>query len=291
VTQPIAILGAGRMGAALATVLAQKGYPPVLWNRTRSRAEALVARGVRGLQVADTPRDAIERAAVVFVIVSDYAATEALLHTPDVCAALRGKLLVQVTSGTPAQARGLARWAREHHVAYLDGAIMAPPDLVGTSDCLILYAGDRQAFDTHRELLGALAGHTVYVSDDPGHAGALDSALLAYFWGALFGTLLGTAAGQAEGIPLETYRGHLRALLPVVSASVIELSERAEHGRFGNTPATIETHRAALEHLSAICEQHAIDRRLPDVFGALMRKAIARGHGQDDFAAILNAMR
>jgi 3-hydroxyisobutyrate dehydrogenase-like beta-hydroxyacid dehydrogenase len=81
------------------------------------------------------------------VIVNDYVTSERLLRSGGLTKGLRGKLLVQLTSGSPKQAREMAAWARQHEIQYLDGAIMATPNLIGGPECTILYSGPGHLFE------------------------------------------------------------------------------------------------------------------------------------------------
>lgn len=288
-TKPhIAILGTGRMGTVLATALRDHGHEVTVWNRTRARAEPLAALGAH---VAESVLEAVTRADVVIGIVFDYPSFEALVASEQVTRALRGKQLIQLTSGSPAQARKSADWARERGIHYLDGAIMAPPELIGQSSCLILYAGQHAAFEQHKGWLVALAGNSVHVGDDVGQAGALDSALLLYYWGALFGVAHGAVIAEAEGISLDVYRGHIAALNPVIGESVLDLIGRVARKDFDNTSATIETHHGALLHLRAIGDERGLDNGVPDAFFKLLDAAVKRGDSQRDFAAVSSLIR
>lgn len=195
----VSVLGTGRMGSALARALLQAGYRTTVWNRTRQKTEPLATSGAT---VAASVRDAVGMAQIIIVNVSDYSATTELLRGNDVASALRGKLVVELTSGTPHGAREADDWFAERGARYLDGAIMATPDFIGTEGGTILVSGARQAFDSNDGVFRALGGNVQHVGDEPGRANALDSALLSLMWGALFGTLHSIAVCQAEGIDL-----------------------------------------------------------------------------------------
>lgn len=130
----ITILGTGRMGSALATTFLKQGYTTTVWNRTRSKCQPLAEFGA---QIAPSVLDAVA-AEVIVVNVTDYVTSDRLLRPDDVTKASRGKLVVQLTSGSPKQARDMAAWAARHGIRYLDGAIMATPNLIGGSECTIL---------------------------------------------------------------------------------------------------------------------------------------------------------
>lgn len=284
----VAVLGAGRMGSAITTTLLAHGHAVTVWNRTRARAEPLAARGAR---IAEHVLEAATKADVLLGIVNDYPTFDAILAADGVARALRGKTIIQLASGSPAQARKSAEWARASKISFLAGAIMALPEQIGQPECLVLYAGEPALFEQHASWLRTIAGNSVHLGPDAGQASALDSALLMFFWSTLFGVLHGATIAEAEGIPLELYREHIGSLLPVAGGSVLELVDRARRRDFEHPSATIDTHFAALEHLRAICRARGIDRTIPDAFYALLETAKHAGDGQRDLSAVFPKLR
>jgi 3-hydroxyisobutyrate dehydrogenase-like beta-hydroxyacid dehydrogenase len=280
----IAIIGTGRLGTAIARALLASGHEVSVWNRTPSRAQPLVERGAR---LAGSVRDAVSAAELSVAILSDYRASEQQLHAADVASALRGKTLLQFASGSPSDARSAAAWARERGVRYLDGAVMATPSYIGKAEGTILYAGERELFDENESILSCLAGTSVYVGADPGQAAALDSALLVYMWGVLFGALHGVAIGQAEGIALEAYLAYAKGMLPMAGAMTVELIERTIERDYEATEATLDAHYGALRHVLEICRQRGLDRTIPDAFDSVMKRGHESGLGELDFTALV----
>jgi 3-hydroxyisobutyrate dehydrogenase-like beta-hydroxyacid dehydrogenase len=287
----ISVLGMGRMGSALARAFLKQGYETTVWNRTKSKCEPLSTLGAR---IASTVPDAVTAAEIIVVNVSDYVTGDALMRPDNIASALRGKLLVQLTSGSPRQARETAAWAQQHGIQYLDGAIMATPNLIGEPDCTILYSGPSDLFENYKPVLLALGGNAVHVGSDVGHASALDSALLAVMWGALFGMLQGVAICEAEELRLDAYISYLKPILPQVDGWVIDTVKRIEDRRFAGdeeTLATVDSHYGALQHLLELCKERGIKRVVPEAFDELFQAVINAGHGQDDFAVLNKFMR
>ncbi|QSQ17729.1 NAD(P)-dependent oxidoreductase [Myxococcus landrumensis] len=287
----LTVIGAGRMGSALIKAFLQKGYTTTVWNRTRSRSEPLAKLGAH---LADTVRDAVKRSDIIVVNVLDYDTSDQLLRQDEVTRELRGKLLVQLTSGSPALAREQETWARQHGIDYLDGAIMATPDFIGQAECALLYSGSAALFEKHRAVLNVLGGATAHVGEDVGHASALDSALLFQMWGTLFGTLQALAISRAEGIPLEKTTAFLKLTEPVTQGAVTDLLTRVQQDRLTadeHTLASLEAHNVAFQHLLALCKERNIHRGVADAMYSVIHDAVKAGHGKDDFAILTRFLK
>ncbi|MFD7319301.1 NAD(P)-binding domain-containing protein [Streptomyces sp. NPDC059883] len=116
---------------------------------------------------------------------------------------LAGRIVVDVTTTSPAQSRELAHWAAQAGVAYLDGGIMAVPHMIGQPGASILYSGSADVFDQYKPLLD-LRGTSTYVGEDAGPASLYDRALLAgmyvMFAGFMHGAAMVAPAGVTAGV-------------------------------------------------------------------------------------------
>lgn len=214
----ISLLGLGAMGRELAVNLVQRGHRVTVWNRTPQRAEGL--RGA-GAHVATDVEEAVRAAPLVVACLLDDASVREQLEP--VAPALAGCTLVNVTTSTPDEARRMATWSAEHHLTYVDGGIMATPDLIGGPASLVLYSGDQSAFEQYRGLL-EVWGRAEYVGADPGAAAMYDTALL--------GTMYAMFAGFAQGGRMVRSAGgsadHLASLAaPFLSAMTAGFDEAA----------------------------------------------------------------
>jgi 3-hydroxyisobutyrate dehydrogenase-like beta-hydroxyacid dehydrogenase len=287
----VSVIGLGRMGAALAGAFLKAGISTHVWNRSPDKAASLAELGA---SLAPSVSAAARAADIIVVCVSTYADSDRLLRSPEVAAALRGKLLVQLSSGSPSQAREQAQWAAGNGIAYLDGAIMATPNFIGEPGGTILYSGPKDLFEANRPVFAALGGNPQFVGEDVGHASALDLALLGQMWGALFGQFQAAAICQAEGIALDLFEGHRQAFLPVVEGALVDLVARIRDRRFAadaQTLASLDVHYGAFGLLLQLCTERGLDDLVPKAQDSLFLKAIAAGHRQDDFAVIAQFLR
>jgi 3-hydroxyisobutyrate dehydrogenase-like beta-hydroxyacid dehydrogenase len=227
---------------------------------------------------------------VVIVCVLDYAASERLLRTPEVTESLKGKLLVQLSTGTPHQARQEAAWAQEAGVRYLDGAIMSYPDEIGTPEALLLFSGTQALFEAHREVFRSL-GPAVFVGEESSQAVALDQAILSVFFGTMVGFVQGAAMCDAEGILQQTFAAALEQWIGGVVQGFKRGAERIATRQYGDTTATVEIGAITLDMMSQVAAENGLDRKFPEFLASYYKKAMAAGYGQDDLTAVFEVLR
>jgi 3-hydroxyisobutyrate dehydrogenase-like beta-hydroxyacid dehydrogenase len=127
----LGVLGCGNMGSAIAHQLASAGHRVPAWNRTASRANALIGLGV---DVAPTVQALTKEADVVLAVVSSYNDIRSALSGVEFAP---GTVLVNLVTGTPSDAADLQRDLEERGLRYLDGAIASYPEAIGTADAML----------------------------------------------------------------------------------------------------------------------------------------------------------
>jgi len=274
------------MGTAVAQALTNAGHETTVWNRSPAKSEAL--RG--SATVAASPASACEASDVVLSVLTNYAVTDEILRAPDVADALRGKALVQMSTGTPEDVRGTASWAAQSGVDFLDAKVIAYPNSIGTEWSTILYSGDPAAFERWRPTLSPLAGETEFVGHGVSDAATLDLAWLDFWYGASAAFLHAMALSRAEQLPIDKLVSRLRWMLDFVELSARDAVARVESGDFSGTDCALEVHRGALEHVARASRDAAMDDGLPASVIALFDRAISLGHGNDELPALYQAV-
>lgn len=281
----VTVIGLGQMGSALADAFLAAGHPTTVWNRTRAKADALADKGATR---AATVAEAVAASGLVVVCVLDYAAVRELLDP--VAGALRGKTLVNLTTGSPEQARAEAEWAAGHGVGYLDGGIMTTPPGIGDSANMILYAGEPELLTAHRPTLEVL-GDPVDLGADAGLASLYDAGLLGLMWSVFGGWLHATALAGADGVTARDFTAVATRWLGTVSWFMSGYAEQIDAGVYPGEDATIDVQVAAIGHLLHAGEARGVDGRLPRLHLELMRGAVEAGHGGDSYARLIEAFR
>lgn len=287
---PVAVLGLGLMGRALAGALLRAGHPTTVWNRTAAKADALVAQGAHR---AATPTAAVAAAPLVVACVTDYDALRALLDSvaADDGAALRGRTLVNLTTGTSAQARDTAAWAADRGVTYLDGAIMASPPGIGTAAATVVLSGPRAEFDRHAPVLRALAGDFPYLGADHGLTALYEMAVVGLMWSMLNGWLQGAALLGTAGVSAAEFTAVAAKGIPTVVDWLPGYAKQIDTGTFPADDATLDIHRAAMAHLVRESESLGVNTEFPALIQSLADRAAAAGHGGEGYAAMIEEFR
>jgi 3-hydroxyisobutyrate dehydrogenase-like beta-hydroxyacid dehydrogenase len=283
---PVTVLGLGMMGRALARAFVTAGHPTTVWNRTPGRTGDLVAAGAIG---ADGAAAAISASPVVVVCVRDYPAAYDVLEP--VAGALGGRVVVNLTSGTSAQARAMAGWAADRGAHYLDGAIMMTPPGIGTPEAVILYGGTPDAFAAHESALRVLGGGTTYLGADPGTPSVYDVALLGIMWGTFNSFMHAVALVGTEGVAATTFLPLAKQWLTGVSSFLSLYAQQIDDGDYAASDATLETHLPPVEHLIEESRARGIDATIAEYTRTLVEKAVADGHALDSYARIVTHFR
>ncbi|WP_059005895.1 NAD(P)-dependent oxidoreductase [Streptomyces specialis] len=275
----VTVLGLGPMGRALATAFAAADHPTTVWNRTPGKGKCLADTAAT---VAGTAAEAIAAGSLVIVCVRDYEVARSVLDT----GALRGRTLVNLSGGSPRQARAMAAWAGEHGVDYLDGVIMATPDAIGGPGAALFYSGPGDLYETHRSALAALGGNAYHVGADPGRAAAFDAALQDLFWTAMSGVTHMFRLAAAENIGATDIAGHAKAMLGFLPDLTDQVAGQVTDGRFPGDAATLTSAAAAMDHVLSTIRANGLDNGVLAAARAEVRRAIDAGHGPEGFGRL-----
>ncbi len=281
----VTVIGLGSMGSALASVLLERGHATTVWNRSAQKADALAERGARPVA---TPAEAVAASPLIIACVLDYDALHTVLDP--VAWSLQGKVLVNLTSGSPEQADEAASWARARGADYLDGAIMTTPPGVGSPEMMFLYSGSRDAFDAHRTTLESL-GDPLFLGTEPGLASLYDAALLGLMWSTMTGWLHGTALVGAEKTPATAFTPVALRWLTAVAGFLTTYAPQVDAGHYPGDDATLDVQIAAIDHLLHAASSRGVDNALPELLKSTMERAKAAGHGSASYAAVIEVLR
>jgi 3-hydroxyisobutyrate dehydrogenase-like beta-hydroxyacid dehydrogenase len=213
---PVSVIGLGAMGRALAGALLSAGHPTTAWNRTAEKADQ-----VAGARRATTVEEAIAGSELTIVCLLDDSVARDIVEPA--AGALDGRVLVNLTSGSPIGARDWEERIVAHGAAYLDGGIIAMPEAIGSAEAFIFYGGEEGVFRRVESTLTAL-GRPIWLGDDVGLAPGYDMALLSGMYGLYAGAqhavaLVASVGGDASAFTRELLVPWMESMVPFAAGA------------------------------------------------------------------------
>ncbi len=285
----VAVVGAGRMGAAMAGTLRRAGLEVVLFNRTRSRAEACAE--ATGAEVAATAREAAAGAQVVLSSLADDAAVGAAYTGRDgIVAGLQpGAVVCEASTIDPGTVRRLRPLVEDRGASLLDTPVSGSVSTVEAGQLTIMAGGDEAVLERVRPVLDPLAKQIFHVGELG--AGAVMKLTVN-------SVLHGLNLALAEGLVLAERAGVARAAAyEVFAASVIAAPfvhykrEAFEHP--GEVPVAFSLDLVAkdLDLILALADQTGAPMEQAATNARVVEAAVAAGLGDHDLSELATYLR
>jgi 3-hydroxyisobutyrate dehydrogenase-like beta-hydroxyacid dehydrogenase len=206
------------------------------------------------------------------------------LETPAVTVLLAGRGVVDLTTGTPAEARAAQVWFTARGARYLDGAILCGVRDIGTPQGLLLYSGDETVFQGNARVLAALGGAPRFVGPEVGAAAVLDMAWLTRIALDYVGLYQGAAVCRAEGVAID----HFAAVFNdgATQSNLAPLLTNA----FGNATANVTVWNKAAKRMAASARDAGTSPAVPDLVVDILTRTEAAGFGHQRMAAMVKVL-
>lgn len=167
-TMEIGFIGLGNMGAPMAANLVKAGHRVTVYNRSRARADALVAQGA---QVADTVAEACHSAVVVTMLADDAAVEAVTFGSNGILAALApGGTHVSSSTISVDLSNRLAAAHAEAGQRYIAAPVFGRPDAAEAAKLFIVAAGMPAALEPMTPLFEAIGQRVFVVAEQPSAA-------------------------------------------------------------------------------------------------------------------------
>lgn len=275
------------MGSAIAKAFLKSNFETLVWNRSEEKAHKLISEGAK---VASDIQEAFQNSPVIIICVLNYNIVDTLIKKNE--KKLDGKIVVNLTNGTPEQAENTSNLVSERGGRYIDGGILAIPPSIGTRHASILYSGNIEAFQEIKEDLN-VPGQTQFVGTSAGLASLYDLSLLSAMYGMFGGylhavSLLGSAKLKAMDftpIVIDWLTAMMNAIPHL--AKQIDSKDYSLNGvvsNIGMNITSVDNIISASDHLKI-----STDFILP--WKMLLPKAIEQGHGDKDLSAIYSILK
>jgi len=161
----LGFIGLGVMGSEMVNRLLGKGHSITGYNRTRSKAEWPVKKGMKW---ADSPRAVVAAADVTFSMVTNSAALGAVANGPDgfLAGMTKGKILVDMSTVSPGYSREIAAKVREKGGDMLDAPVSGSVITLREGKLSVMAGGRRETFEKVKPLLNDIGPKVTYVGEN-----------------------------------------------------------------------------------------------------------------------------
>jgi 3-hydroxyisobutyrate dehydrogenase len=218
----VAFIGLGRMGHGMAGRYLDAGFTLSVWNRSRAKAEDLIARGARW---ASSPEDAAIDADAVVTMVADDQASRAVWLAKDGAAATMkaGTLAIECSTVSYQHALDLSRELRQRGLVYIDSPVTGLPDAAAAGKLTLLVGADTADLELARPYL-------VPLSSTIRHFGAVGSGTVYKLINNLMGAI--QIAGVAEGLAIAEQAGlDMKLVLEALETGVAGSPQVIRHSK------------------------------------------------------------
>ena len=285
--QAVTIIGLGHMGSVLAKTFVGHGLKVTVWNRTASKAEPLVALGAI---LAQSPRDAIAASPLTVISLINKTVVKTVLDGPGLADALRGRTLVDLSSGSAGEARRNAAFVTAAGGSYLDGGIMEYPRSIGRKDALIVYSGSAATFRAHESTLAILAGRQRHLGEDAGAAATTSLALWNYYFVALAGYFEGAALAQTAGVRVDEFRSLTGTMAQKFGDALTDANRRINTRDYSGDQAPVDEYLDFFEQIRQAESEKGLGYRGAEALTGYVETTQKAGNGDKDIAVLFKTI-
>ncbi len=284
----VAFLGLGIMGWPMAANLARAGFELSVWTRDSAKRQRFAAQ--YGATAAATPAEAASGAGTAISMVPDSPEVEAVLLGPGKAAAgmEQGDLCIDMSTIAPTATRAIAERLAERGIALLDAPVTGSRPKAEDGTLTIMVGGEGNAFERARPLFEAMGELVVHVGPQGhGEMAKLVNNMLAAVNAAALGE--GLTLARAAGVDT----GRLLEVLAAGAGASTMLDLKAQPMLDGDFEALFKLEHMLKDVRHCLAEARALGLELPlaGVVERLYAEAAENGHAEDDFAAVVTAVK
>lgn len=218
----VAFIGLGRMGHGMAGRYLDAGFTVAVWNRSRAKAEDLIARGARW---ATSPEDAaIDAEAVVTMVADDEASRQVWLTKDGAAATMKaGAIAIECSTVSYDHALSLSRELKSRGLVYIDCPVTGLPDAAAAGKLTLLVGADSADLERARPFLAP-------ISTTIRHFGAVGAGTVYKLINNLMGAI--QIAGVAEGLAMAEQAGlDMKLVLEALETGVAASPQVVRHSK------------------------------------------------------------
>lgn len=275
-------IGLGIMGSRMAANLQKNGVELVVYNRTKAKADALLAGGATW---AETPAEVARQVSVLFTMLGDPEAvlSSALGEQGFLDSLSAGSLWVDCSTVNPSFTRTMANHATERGLHFLDAPVAGTKQPAESGELLFLVGGGAEDIATARPYFEAMGRAVQHVG---GHSAGTSLKMVVNKL--LAEAMLSFAEAVTLGESLDIPRATLLDMLPNTAVAAPFVKGKAEKIASGNFEADfpLQWMQKDLQLAAVTAYEQGVSLPLTNIAKEIYALARQKGHADEDFSAI-----
>ena len=161
----LGFVGLGVMGSQMVARLLEKGHTVTGYNRTRTKAQWLIDKGMKW---ADTPRAVAEASDITFAMVTNATAIDAVTNGPDglIAGLSAGKFFIDMSTVSPEVSRSTAAKVRARGADMVDAPVSGSVITLQQGKLSVMVGGRPETFERVKPLLLDIGPKVTHVGDN-----------------------------------------------------------------------------------------------------------------------------
>ena len=281
----ITMVGCGTMGSTLIGAVMAGGVNVSIVDLNEKAASKFVEKGAKYAKSLDE----IDITDVILLNLPQHSIASKVIKacTKD----LTGKMLIDTTTSTPAEVKDMQAIASERGMKYLDAKLEVYPSSIGPDTGYIVYSGDKEVFDTTKNVLDSL-GKAVYLGEDVIGASVTDIAVLEVHFAAIGAMIEAAAFAIKNNISVPQIMEQIQNILPIMIAGNFKaFGEQLENYNGKFEPAkecSLNIEATALQTIVKAINESGAKTPCGDAVLKMFNDGIDHGYADNDAVAVVN---
>ncbi len=278
----IAVIGLGQMGKKIAELYASAGFDVMVWNRTPGKSDTL-----HNVKVAKNPDEVFLHSTLQIICVYDNNATFDIINGLADKNLLFDNTIINLTTGSPAEAERFEKIITEAGGYYLNGAIQVAPDQMGLPETTILLGGNGLTFNSVADKLKILGGNLKHLGEKAASSCAMDLATLTWLYGSYIGLIYGIKLSQAFGLNLDDFGQIISEIVPGFTAFFRHEVNMVATDNYNVTQSPLEISVTATQRIADTFKTLPLAQGFPEIMSSILAEAGTKYGGAGKEVAVI----
>ncbi len=165
----ISVIGAGLMGGAIAQKLFEHKHTVIAYNRTKEKLNQLKSLGV---EIAETPLEAIEKSEIIILMLADANAIKSVMVNEKILNSLKSKVIIQMGTILPEESEEFQKLINETGAEYFEAPVLGSITQILNETLIVLVGGSEEQFEKYKNVFSSFS-KDIYHIGKVGQAAAI----------------------------------------------------------------------------------------------------------------------